>query len=67
MAWEAPFCQKVKIVVYRYPTQHLYEKREGSGSVTLTNGSGTGRPKHTRIPNTDLKLTQIEDEVVGYL
>ncbi len=28
--------------------QHIYEKKEGSGSVHLTNGSGSGRP----IPNT---------------
>jgi hypothetical protein len=38
--------------------QHLYEKREGSGSgagfVPLTNGPGSGRPKNMwiRIPNT---------------
>ncbi len=32
--------------------QHLYEKREGSGSrsIPLTNGSGSGRPKNMRIP-----------------
>jgi hypothetical protein len=34
-------------------TQHLYEKREASGagygSVPLTNGSGSGRPKNMRI------------------
>ncbi len=33
--------------------QHIYEKREGfgagSGSVPLTNGSGSGRPKNMRI------------------
>jgi hypothetical protein len=28
--------------------QHLYEKREGSGAVPLTNGSGPGRPKNSR-------------------
>jgi hypothetical protein len=27
----------------------LYEKREGSGSVPLTNGSGYGKPKNLRI------------------
>jgi len=38
--------------------QHHYEKREGSGagsgagSTPLTNGSGSGRPKNIRIPNT---------------
>ncbi len=38
--------------------QHLYEKRErsgtGSGSIPLTKGSGSGRPKNMqiRIPNT---------------
>jgi hypothetical protein len=26
--------------------QHIYEKREGSGSVPLTNGSGSGKPKN---------------------
>jgi hypothetical protein len=36
---------------------HYNEKLEGSGSVPLTNGSGSGRPKNTknmriRIPNT---------------
>jgi hypothetical protein len=29
--------------------QHLYEKREGSGSVPLTNGSGFWWPKNMRI------------------
>ncbi len=28
--------------------QHIYEKREGSGSGPLTNGSGSGRPKNMR-------------------
>jgi hypothetical protein len=34
--------------------QHLYEKREGSGSGTipLTNGSGWPRNMRIRIPNT---------------
>ncbi len=34
--------------------QHIYEKREGSGSgsVPLTSGSGSRRPKNIRIPNT---------------
>ncbi len=34
--------------------QHLYEKREGSGPIPLTSGSGSGRPKNMRIriPNT---------------
>ncbi len=36
--------------------QHIYEKKEGSGSgsVPLTNGSGSGRPQNMRIriPNT---------------
>jgi hypothetical protein len=45
-----------------HSAQHIYEKREGSragsGSVPLTNGSASGRPKNmrilrTRIPNTD--------------
>ncbi len=30
--------------------QHLYEKREGSGSITLTNGSGSGRPNPAPDP-----------------
>jgi hypothetical protein len=31
--------------------QHLYEKKEGSGSgfIPMTNGSGSGRPKNMRI------------------
>jgi hypothetical protein len=29
--------------------QHLYEKRDGSGSVLQTNGSGSGRPKNMPI------------------
>jgi hypothetical protein len=31
--------------------EHIYEKREGfeAGSVPLTNGSGSGRPKNMRI------------------
>jgi hypothetical protein len=42
-------------------TRYVYEKKEGSGagpgSVPLTNGSGSGRPKNMRIlrfriPNT---------------
>jgi hypothetical protein len=35
-----------------------YEKREGSGSgsVPLTNESGTGKPKNMRIPKTDFSL-----------
>ncbi len=38
--------------------QHLPEKREGSGSVPLTNGSGSGRPKNIRtwIPNTEKEV-----------
>ncbi len=33
--------------------QRLYEKRDGSRSIPLTNESGSGRPKNMRIPNTD--------------
>ncbi len=29
--------------------QHIYEKR-GARSATLTNGSGSGRPKNKQIP-----------------
>ncbi len=29
--------------------QHIYEKREWSGSAPLTTGSGSGRPKNMRI------------------
>ncbi len=37
--------------------QHIYEKREGSRSVPLTNGTGSVRPKDMRIrrPNTGPK------------
>jgi hypothetical protein len=38
---------------------HLCEKREGSGSIPLTNGSGYGRPKIIRIPNTELQKTKV--------
>ncbi len=40
-----------------YFAQHIYEKREGSGSVPRTNesGAGSGRPKNMRIPNTASK------------
>jgi hypothetical protein len=40
---------------YFSPLKHLYEKRKGfgSGSVPLTNGSRSGRPKNIRIPYTD--------------
>ncbi len=39
------------LVVIFHSTQHLNEKREGSGSVLVTNGSGcgSGRPKNIRI------------------
>jgi hypothetical protein len=51
-----------------YPSQHLYEKREGSGSgarsgsIPLTNESGSRRPKNMqirrlRIPNTGCYYT----------
>ncbi len=42
--------------------QHLYVKREGSGSGSelLTSGSGSGRPKHMRI------LIQIQIPNTGY-
>jgi hypothetical protein len=49
------FCQSLFQSV-----QHLYEKREGSGSgsIPLTNGSGPGSPKNMRfrIPNTGTKI-----------
>jgi hypothetical protein len=61
-----------------YTTQHLYEKREGSGSIPLTNGSGTGsrRPKNMRIlqiriwlririPNTDFKTDVSQTWIVN--
>ncbi len=40
-----------------HSAQHFYEKGEGSGSVLVTNGSGSGRPKHIRmrIRNTALE------------
>jgi hypothetical protein len=34
--------------------QHLYEEREGSGSVPLTNGSGRAKNTRIRIPNVGL-------------
>ncbi len=48
--------------------QHIYKKREGSGSIPLTNGSGSGRPKNMRIrfrfriwiPNTALYITSFK-------
>ncbi len=47
--------------------QHIYEKREGSGSVPLTKGSGSGRPKNMRIlriwfriPHTGIQFTLIQ-------
>ncbi len=47
--------------------QHIYEKREGSGSgsAPLTNGSGSGRPKsmrllRIRIPNNGFGQGQID-------
>jgi hypothetical protein len=50
------FCVKIFILRSIFQSaQHLYEKREGSGSIPLTNGSGSGRPKNMRIlriPNT---------------
>ncbi len=57
---------RIRIISALFPfSQHLYEKREGSGSgavswsVPLTNGSGSARPKNLRIlririPKTDL-------------
>jgi hypothetical protein len=44
--------------------QNLYEKR-GSGSVPLTNGSGSGRPKIIRIPDTQSVLLLGADITVG--
>ncbi len=44
MAGKAPFCQKKSKSLYL--TQHLYEKWEGSGSISLTKAvSGPGCPK----------------------
>ncbi len=49
--------------------QHLYEKREGYGSIPLTNGSGSGKPKNIRIPNTAEKTmnpkVNLPDEAVA--
>jgi hypothetical protein len=46
------FCLNVILQSLFQFAQHIYEKREGSGagSATLTNGSGSGRPKNKRIP-----------------
>jgi hypothetical protein len=49
------FCVKILPVlqILFQSAQHIYEKREGSGSVSsavlLTNGSGSWRPKNMRI------------------
>jgi hypothetical protein len=45
------FCLNVILQALFQSAQHIYEKREGSGSgfVPLTNGSGSGRPKNMRI------------------
>ncbi len=43
-------CVKIYIVQALYQSaQHLYEKKEGSGSAPLTNESESGRPKNMRI------------------
>ncbi len=43
--------------------QHICEKREGSGSVSLRNGTGSGRPKNMRIrfriPNTGFRSAPV--------
>jgi hypothetical protein len=45
-------CFKIFILQTLFQTaQHLYERREGSvsGSVPLTNGCGSGRPKNVLV------------------
>ncbi len=43
---------------------YFYLLMEGYGSVSLTNGSGSGRPKNLRIRNTDSKGHDYSDIVV---
>ncbi len=44
----------LKVLLQYSPLKHLYEKREGSGSILLTDGTGSWRPKNMQIwiPNT---------------
>ncbi len=46
------FCVKILPILQALfqSAQHLYEKRERSRSVPLSNGSSSGRPKNIRIP-----------------
>ncbi len=55
---------RIRIISALFPfSQHLYEKREGSGagswSVPLTNGSGSRRPKNLRILRIQIPKTDI--------
>jgi hypothetical protein len=42
-------CSNFILQAFFQSAQHLYEKREGSGSSPLTNGSRSWRPKNIRI------------------
>jgi hypothetical protein len=53
---------------YFIPLNTLFEKREGSGSMPLTNGSGagSGRPKNMRIriPNIEGYSSVLRDPIL---
>jgi hypothetical protein len=58
------FCVKMLICRHYFsPLNTIYEKKEGSGSgsVPLTNGSGSGRPKNMRILRNRISNTAILD------
>ncbi len=49
--WLKIFCKNFILQAIFQSAQHLYEKKDGSGSVPLSNGSESGswRPKNIRI------------------
>jgi hypothetical protein len=53
-------------------TEHIYDKKKESGSVHLTNGSGSWRPKNMRIlliriPNTGAQEFHSREEINRFL
>ncbi len=42
-------CKNFILQVIFQSAQHIYEKREGSGSIPLTNGSGSGSGSPTLL------------------